>query len=117
MIVARCIALNDITAAKSDVARINSERALHLAIEQGTALFEEIHGGRKVAFSPTGQGYLDYANYRWQAGKQTGVVQALRKLKDIATETRKEYSVATYGVELPSTETLIRRAATYRSGR
>jgi len=103
-------ALNDITAAKNDTARLNAERTLQLAIQQGSALFDEIHKGRKEAFSPTGQGYLDYANYRWQAGKQTGAVTALRKLKDISTETQKEYSVSTYGVELPDANVLIRRA-------
>jgi hypothetical protein len=103
-------ALNDVTSARHDVARINAEKALHLAIDQGAALFEEIHSGRKQAFSPTGQGYLDYANYRWQAGKQTGAVQALRKLKDIASEAKKEFDVKAYGVELPDASVLIRRA-------
>lgn len=102
-------ALSDIGAATTDTARRNAENALNQAVQQGTALFEDIHSGRKSAFSPSGQGYADIANYRWQAGKQAGTVQALKKLKDIANKTRKEYEQATYGVELPDASTLIRR--------
>lgn len=103
-------ALNDITAARHDSARINAERALQLAIQQGASLFEDIHGGRKQAFSPSGQGYLDYANYRWQAGKESGIVPALRSLKDLAKESQKEFAMRTYGVELPDASVLVRRA-------
>ena len=95
-------------------ARINAEAALRLAVQQGAALFEDIHHGRGAAFSPSGQGYADYANYRWQAGKQSGAVQALKQLKDISTETRKKYEAETYGMELPSASVLVRRAATYK---
>jgi hypothetical protein len=103
-------ALNDITAARYDYARINAERALQLAIQQGAALFDEIHGGRKQAFSPSGEGYLDYANYRWQAGKESGIVPALRSLQNLSKESQKEYAVRTYGVELPDASVLVRRA-------
>jgi hypothetical protein len=103
-------ALSDISAATTDTARRNAESALQLAVQQGAALFEDIHEGRKAAFSPAGQGYSDIANYRWQAGKQSGTVQALRKLKDIATKSRKDYETLTYGMELPDANTLIRRA-------
>jgi hypothetical protein len=73
-------------------------------------LFEEIHGGRKQAFSPSGEGYLDYANYRWQAGKESGIVPALRSLKDLSKESQREFAVRTYGVELPDASVLVRRA-------
>lgn len=107
-------ALNTITAAQNDSARRNAEVALKLAISQGAALFDEIHQGRKTAFSPTGEGYLDYANYRWQAGKESGSVPALKKLKEISKETQKEFDVMTYGMELPDANVLIRRAITGR---
>jgi len=103
-------ALSDIGSASTDTARRNAEAALRLAVEQGTALFEDIHSGRKSAFSPSGLGYSDLANYRWQAGKAAGTIQALKKLKDISTESRKSFEKATYGLELPNTNTLIRRA-------
>lgn len=103
-------ALTTIGSATTDVARRNAEAALKLAVEQGVALFDEIHKGRSYAFSPSGLGYSDAANYRWQANKEAGNIQALRKLKDIATKSKKEFEVETYGMELPDVNTLIRRA-------
>jgi hypothetical protein len=103
-------AFNDIHAATTDTARRNAEAALKLAIDQGTALFDDIHQGRKYAFSPSGLGYSDIHNYRWQAGKSAGTIQALRKLKDIGKASKKEYEAKTYGMELPDANTLIRRA-------
>ena len=103
-------ALSDIGAASTDTARRNAEAALKLAVEQGSSLFEDIHQGRKYAFSPSGQGYADVHNYRWQAGKASGTVQALKQLKEIATMTKQQFEEQTYGQELPTADTLIRRA-------
>jgi len=103
-------ALNDIQMAQNDVARRNAEATLKLAVEQGARLFEDIHQGRKYAFSPAGGGYADINNYRWQAGKSAGTIQALRKLKDIASQSKREFETQTYGMELPDVNTLIRRA-------
>jgi hypothetical protein len=69
-----------------------------------------IHEDRSSAFTPGGAGYYDFANYRWQSGKRSGVVQAMRKLKDIHKEAESKFSTETYGVELPDVSTLIRRA-------
>jgi len=104
------IALNALGNAPTDSARRNAEAALKLAIEQGTALFDELHHGRSYAFSPSGQGYMDIYNYRWQAGKASGTVQALRKLKELSDESRKSFEAQTYGMELPDVNTLIRRS-------
>ena len=103
-------ALNTIGSATTDTARRNAESALRLAVEQGVALFDQIHTSRREAFSPSGLGYTDAANYRWQAGKQAGTVQALRKLKDIAKKSKQEFETETYGMELPDVNVLIRRA-------
>ncbi len=103
-------ALNEIHMAQNDVARRNAEAALKLAVDQGAYLYEDIHQGRKYAFSPSGGGYADINNYRWQAGKSAGIIQALRKLKDIASQSKKEFETQTYGMELPDANTLIRRA-------
>ena len=103
-------ALNAIANAPTDTARRNAEATLKLAVEQGVALFEEIHRGRGNAFSPSGLGYADPANYRWQAGKVAGTVQALSKLKTISTMSKKECEAQTYGMELPDVNTLLRRA-------
>jgi hypothetical protein len=103
-------ALTSVGSATTDTARRNAEAALKLAIEQGAALFDEMHHGRSYAFSPSGQGYMDIYNYRWQSGKAAGTIQALRKLKDIANKGRKEFETQTYGMELPDVNTLVRRA-------
>lgn len=103
-------ALTAIGSATTDTARRNAEASLKLAVDQGAALFEDIHQGRKYAFSPSGQGYADINNYRWQAGKSSGIVQALKKLKDVSSKSRKQFEAETYGMELPDASTLIRRA-------
>jgi hypothetical protein len=103
-------ALTKIGAATTDVARRNAEAALKLAVEQGASLFEDIHQGRKYAFSASGQGYADVHNYRWQSGKASGIVQALKQMKEIAADSKAEFEKQTYGMELPTTDVLIRRA-------
>jgi hypothetical protein len=106
-------ALEQVRSAPNDALRINAETALANAVQQGSAMFKDIHESRKGAFSPTGAGYADFANYRWQAGKQHGTVPALKKLHSMAKEAESKFATETYGVELPDTNTLIRRA--YRS--
>jgi hypothetical protein len=101
-----------VEAAKNDAARRNAESALKLAVDQGAALFDSIHKGRSAAFTPEGQGYEDYANYRWQSGKASGVIPALKRMKEISTQTRKEFEAHTYGMELPDASLLVRRALT-----
>jgi hypothetical protein len=108
-------ALTELGSATTDTARRNAEAALKLAVEQGAAVFDAIHQGRSSAFSPSGQGYMDAANYRWQAGKASGTIQALKKLKDISTKSRKAFESETYGMELPDASTLIRRTLTYKN--
>ena len=105
-------ALNELHAAPNDAYRRNAERKLRLVVDQAVAFYEDIHGGRKSAFSVKGAGYADFNNYRWQAGKRSGAVHALKAIKQYSDEVKKEHDISTYGVELPSTEQLIRRAAT-----
>ena len=103
-------ALNDIQSAPNDVARRNAEAALKLAVDQGSRLFDDIHQGRRYAFSPSGGGYADIHNYRWQAGKSSGIIQALKQIKEIGSQSAKEFESKTYGMELPDASTLIRRS-------
>jgi hypothetical protein len=103
-------ALERIRLATSDAARVNAETALALAVQQGSALFDDIHESRSAAFSPEGRGLYDFANYRWQAGKRSGAIPALKKLKSMASEAEKRFSTETYGMEMPDTDTLIRRS-------
>ncbi|NBT46477.1 MAG: hypothetical protein EBT07_01485 [Actinobacteria bacterium] len=108
-------AMTEVHAAQNDAARRNAEYKLQQTLIQGTALFDDIHQARRLAFSSSGGGYSDFHNYRWQAGKKLGTVPALRTIHDYYTAARETQAKETYGIDLPDTRTLIRRAATYRS--
>ncbi len=101
--------------ASNDAHRRNAITALHASLDAAEGLYEEIHSGRKAAFGPLGYGYNDFGNHRWQVGKSNGVVQAMRRLKEYYDDIRTEGSFETYGVELPNSDTLVRRAGTYRT--
>ena len=106
-------ALQDVQMAQNAPMRRNAENKMTLAAAQANALYNEIHENRSLAFSPTGEGYNDFNNYRWQGAKRTGSINSLRKVRDYMKDAVKSTSV--YGVELPNASTLIRRAATYRN--
>lgn len=109
-------ALSDVRSSATNPAyRVNAEKRLQLAVDQAVAFYEDIHAGRKIAFSKIGSGYSDFNNYRWQAGKSSGVVHALKAIKDYKDLSDEEKQKDTYGIELPDTETLIRRAAIHKS--
>jgi hypothetical protein len=93
--------------AHSEPLRRNAEVKMAAAAAQGNALFTEIHNNRSLAFSQEGQGYDDFHNYRWQAGKRAGTIQKLRSLRDFAKRN--------YVMEMPDADTLVRRAAVYRN--
>lgn len=105
-------ALQDIQSSHNDALRRNAENRLTTAGAQGNALYNEIHMNRSVAFSPGGEGYADFNNYRWQAGKGSGAIDSLRTIREYMKN-----SVRNYGVEMPDASTLIRRAALYRQQR
>lgn len=104
-------AVQDVQESRSGASRRNAEVRLGAAAQQGEALYSEIHGNRGQAFSPTGEGYADFNNYRWQAGKRLGTVDKLRNIRKYMENMTKSTQAATYGVELPDVNTLIRRAA------
>ena len=106
-------ALSDVRLSHNDATRRNAETRLFAALAQGSALFDEIHHNRSEAFSQTGEGYADFHNYRWQAGKREGTIPLLRSMKDYASNLQTERTASTYGIELPTADTLIRRAALY----
>ena len=97
--------------ATNEAVKSTARSAMRMAMSQAVGLYDEIHAGRSVAFSETGAGYLDYANYRWQSGKKSGAVQALRSVKDAMEAEDAEFNKKTYGVDLPDARTLVRRAA------
>lgn len=108
-------AMQDIQMSHNGPARRNAEARLDAASQQGNALFDEIHLNRSMAFSPTGEGYKDFHNYRWQAGKRNGTIEFLRTMRNHAKSNQRSHEQSTYGVELPDANTLIRRAALYRN--
>ena len=89
----------------------NAAAELTQASKDAVALFDEIHKGRHEAFAQTGEGYRDFANYRWQRGKLLGHVQALRAIKDAVKEARKDTHYRLYGKELDTTDQALRTAA------
>lgn len=103
--------LSGIRSTTNEAVRRNHETALISTLQQAEALFDEIHEGRHHAFSSAGEGYADFTNYRWQAGKQTGAVHALRHLKDAAKDIRRIKAEETYGISLPDASIMVRRAA------
>lgn len=106
-------ALSEVRSNASNTAyRINAEKRLQTIVDQAVAFYEDIHAGRKVAFSKIGGGYSDFNNYRWQAGKRSGAVHALKAIKEYKDLNEEEKQLDTYGIELPDADTLIRRAAT-----
>lgn len=107
-------ALQDLRWATAMPARRNAEVRLDSAAAQGGALFDEIHNNRSQAFSDSGEGYSDFHNYRWQAGKRSGTIQKLKSMKKYLIDNSRTGAQASYGVELPDADTLIRRAAVYR---
>jgi len=83
---------------------------LHLVVGQATALFDDIHTGRRAAFSAQGKGYGDYANMRWQRAKETGAIQKLHELTQVGSEAHKEEETRLYGQPIVPADEAIRRA-------
>ena len=106
-------ALNDVSVSHNDATRRNAEVRLQTAAEQGTALFDEIHHNRSLAFSPTGKGYRDFNNYRWQAGKREGPEHTLRDIRAHSSEVKEQREKSLYGTTLPDAHTLLRTSALY----
>lgn len=65
---------------------VNNNLHRKMLATQAKNLFDQIHLGRKQAFSQQGEGYADFYNYQWQAAKADGVVNALN---DIITREEK----------------------------
>lgn len=94
--------------------RSQSETIVRESLAQAAALFDEIHEGRHAAFDWGGKGYSDPANYRWQAGKASGVIPALLELRSFYNNAKSEEEIRRYGTELASVDTLLMRALTSR---
>lgn len=105
-------AKNKYEQATNEAVKANARSEMRMAMSQGVSFYESIHSERSNAFGPAGEGYSDFANYRWQAGKQSGAIQGLRSLKEEMDAQDEALNKSRYGVDLPDASTLIRRAAT-----
>lgn len=103
--------LTDLQGSTNPAARVDAERRFRMSVDQAVNLFDTVHAGRKTAFSGTGEGYDDWGNYLWQMGKKAGWIPALRQIRDYHQQSVEEGNRATYGIDLPDTNTLLRRAA------
>ena len=98
--------------------QLNSAVTVRTLAQEGASLFDEIHQGRHAAFEPGGLGYGDFTNFRWQAGKASGAIQALKRIKDDLGEAWDEEEHDLYGAKLPDAHDLLIASAVshrYRS--
>jgi uncharacterized protein YjiK len=86
-----------------------------LAADQATALYDDIHLGRRAAFGEMGDGYADWHNYRWQSLKANGVVNALRDLAQNRSRELLRVQTRLYGRPLTTPEQSLISALTWRN--
>lgn len=51
-----------------------------LLVQHIKTMFDDIHLGRKKAFSDIGEGFGDYYNYAWQAAKRDGIISSFNEI-------------------------------------
>lgn len=107
-------ALQEIRGAQNHAHRTNAETRLQQVMDRASGLYDELHSGRRAAFGPSGAGYADFNNYRWQAGKRNGIIKATRSIRQYLSEAQDRTDFETYGMELPDTDTLLRRSLMHR---
>lgn len=77
--------------------------------QQAKALFDEIHLGRREAFTPNGKGYGDFHNYRWQAAKRSGVITGLNTVLDMEKQHEASADEELYGGPIAGSDALLNR--------
>lgn len=75
-------AIDQMSGASDPGLRMDAVSTARTAAWEGSMLYDEIHTGRNKAFSPEGNGFQDFHEYRYKAAKGTGVIKALGTLKD-----------------------------------
>lgn len=89
----------------------NARAGVVSIVQQAESLFDQIHLGRKNAFSNQGKGYSDFYNYQWQAGKRDGIVQTLNNIAQRGKNIKAAEDTALYGMPVESdTRILLSRA-------
>lgn len=95
---------------------VNVYSQLGLVVDQARAMFDDIHLGRKKAFGPGGEGYGDWNNFRWQAHKRFGTMQALNTLASARRQATDAEQTALYGAPIDSAEVALRKAVMVSRG-
>lgn len=95
----------------------NAMRQAELIVSQAASTYDQIHSGRRVAFSQSGSGYGDYYNFRWQYHKQHGTANALNAVAKKHKEAQAEFASNTYGLNIDAADVALRRAALWNRGR
>jgi hypothetical protein len=103
------------TLAENSPAWKNALSSQKIVVEQAKALFDDIHLGRHAAFSAQGEGYGDYANFRWQAHKEAGTVQALNALATMDANAHSAEQQHLYGAPLDSASKALAKAALWNT--
>lgn len=85
----------------------NATVALSGTINEALALFDEIHLGRKAAFLGGGKGFLGFENARWQAGKGSGIIDALRGIKAVHDAAHREAGESLYHTDLSADDAMV----------
>lgn len=107
-------ALEEVDGSLNPGGRLNASITLRAAAREGAALYDSIHEGRKKAFSSTGQGYNSLPEYRYKSAKATGILAALRELKDELRDAGVADEEETYGSAFPGARELLVSAAVSR---
>lgn len=94
----------------------NTMRQVEIAVSQAQSMFNDIHLGRRQAFGAGGSGYGDFYNFRWQAHKQAGTVQALHAVTAAGEAARDAAATEAYGRPIDAAEVSLRRAALWNRG-
>lgn len=94
----------------------NSMRQVDLLASQARSMYDDIHLGRKKAFSQGGSGYGDYYNFRWQYHKKNGTAQALHAVAEAHKKAHEDYASALYGGVIEGADVALRRAALWNRG-
>jgi hypothetical protein len=95
----------------------NALSGLEMVAREAGDLFDAIHLGRRQAFGPGGSGYGDFYNYRWQAHKAAGTVQALRQIRSVHENARSAQAVDIYGRRLATADEVRTQAALWATSR
>jgi len=95
---------------------LNAVTKVNALSTQAKTMFDDIHLGRKQAFAPSGQGYGDFYNFRWQAHKRFGTIQALAGIAKAKGAAREQAETALYGHPLLGAPEALRQAALVHRG-